>query len=279
VTRSIVCIVTSVPVFCFDTRADPDLIARRDWSWRCSMDGSGARPLSGSDETARVLEPHPGYPLVIAEAGADTPRVVALVDGLIERADFVSLAVLLDSTDRDRLESHLRRRGFEHHDDEVRVDLDLTSWEQTGRSPEAAVQWENHPQAGDSAFLRVARACTGVERLREEEGLEALKGDGFDPRLWEVMVCGGESAGMHLSGIDTARVGTIAFLCVTDGFRGRRLGRHLHARALILLRTHGAIRYRGGTSARNEAMRAIFRANGCPEVARKCVFVRPGGRT
>jgi ribosomal protein S18 acetylase RimI-like enzyme len=102
---------------------------------------------------------------------------------------------------------------------------------------------------------------------REFAILSKLAGAGLDPSMWRIAYLKGKLAGMILA--QKRRQpwkGTLFFFGVAPEFRGRGLGKVLHAKGLELLAESGCRSYVGGTDARNAAMLATFRANGCKSI-------------
>lgn len=93
-------------------------------------------------------------------------------------------------------------------------------------------------------------------------------GDTFDPASWAVATLDGEPAGLVMPQLKPRHPGRggIAFVGLLPPFRGRGLGRPLHALGLALLEARGARRYLGHTDVENRAVARIFTANGCRPV-------------
>ncbi len=89
----------------------------------------------------------------------------------------------------------------------------------------------------------------------------------FDPEAWKLALLDGHVAGMVLPQLyfDAPEQGSIFNIGLVPEYRGRGLGRLLHARGLHDLKHLGATRYVGSTDILNVPMRRIFAANGCTE--------------
>ncbi|TNE88496.1 MAG: hypothetical protein EP330_14075 [Deltaproteobacteria bacterium] len=65
---------------------------------------------------------------------------------------------------------------------------------------------------------------------------------------------------------------TLTFMGLVPEARGQGLGGAVQRHGMAMLRSQGGTHYHGGTSMRNQAMRACFAANGVPELVRYRVF-------
>ncbi|GAA1371529.1 GNAT family N-acetyltransferase [Luteococcus sanguinis] len=103
---------------------------------------------------------------------------------------------------------------------------------------------------------------TAAEDFRE---LVEAAGDRFEPGGWLVVSDAEGEIGVVLPQVfpDDPTAGTLFYLAVVPGRRGRGLGRQLHRLGLSELRRRGANTYLGSTGASNAPMTAIFAANGC----------------
>jgi GNAT superfamily N-acetyltransferase len=107
--------------------------------------------------------------------------------------------------------------------------------------------------------------------------LVEMAGEKFDPASWFAAIVEGETVGVVLPQVlpDDETEGTLFYVAVFPRFRGRGLGRALHAAGLAMLRERGVSEYFGSTDTRNEPMLRIFAANGCERAATQLFFKPP----
>ncbi len=118
------------------------------------------------------------------------------------------------------------------------------------------------------------------DAIAELRDLVAYAGDAFDPKGWYVVRDGEETVGVVLPQVfgDAPEEGSLFYVGVAPPFRGRGLGRLLHAFGLQALGRRGAKGYVGSSDVRNAPMLHIFEQNGCRELARQ-LFYLPRVRT
>lgn len=127
--------------------------------------------------------------------------------------------------------------------------------------------------AGEAAMisaLGAAMAGSPARDLRttmpEEEfhEMRLLEGDTHDPEAWSLALLDGEIAGVILANrFPLDDEGTFTFIGVTERFRGRGLGKVLHARGLEVLQAMRLRRYLCSTDVRNTPMMRLYAAHGC----------------
>jgi GNAT superfamily N-acetyltransferase len=117
----------------------------------------------------------------------------------------------------------------------------------------------------------------GAERDVEREWSELVEyaGERFDPGAWFVVDDDSGPVGVLLPQALTSEVGTLCYLGVEPGRRGRGLGAALHALGLRLLAQRGLRRYVGSTDDRNLRMLRTFTRNGCTVTERDVFLARP----
>lgn len=126
---------------------------------------------------------------------------------------------------------------------------------------------------GDAAMIQAlgeAMAGSPARDLRtgdpagEFHEMRALEGDTHDPAAWTLALLDGEVAGVILANrFPVNDEGTFTFIGVTQRFRGRGLGRVLHARGLEVLQRMGLRRYLCSTDVRNTPMLRLYARHGC----------------
>lgn len=124
-----------------------------------------------------------------------------------------------------------------------------------------------------AAMLRASEGDS-FDQSTPESALDDLRelieaaGPAFVPERWVVVSDDDSEIGVVLPQTfpDHPEVGTIFYLGVVPERRGQGAGRRLHRYGMGRLRAVKAERYVDSTDPRNEAMRAVFRANGCHEV-------------
>lgn len=146
--------------------------------------------------------------------------------------------------------------------------------------------WRTLAEAGEGEFRARLLAASEGDPFEEDvrdpdaEWKELLEhaGDAFDPVLWRIALLDGAAAGVVLPTVFPEvdpLPGTCSYLGLLPPFRGRGLGRALHAEGLRLLAGAGARVYKGSTDERNLPMARVFAGNGC-EVVGVQLLLRPG---
>ena len=111
---------------------------------------------------------------------------------------------------------------------------------------------------------------------RDFRDLIAYAGEKFDPTWWRAAFLDGRPIGVVLAqavaGSD--REGSLFYVGVVADYRGRGLGRTLHAGGLEFLARGGIVRYVGSTDSRNIPMLTIFAVNGCRQTGTQ-LFYKP----
>lgn len=169
------------------------------------------------------------------------------------------------------INSALRRSGFEVRRRKVFVERSIAGYE----SPyEDAFTYRSLDVVGRERFVRImAEASEGdpfedsAERDvdREFQELVEYAGKRFDATWWMTAKLGRDTVGVVLPQVFPKRddEGTLFYVGVRPGFRGRGYGKVLHAAGLEFLSRHGVAKYVGSTDERNAPMLSVFRANGC----------------
>lgn len=145
-------------------------------------------------------------------------------------------------------------------------------------------EYRSLEQVGEDAFIRVLAelepAPAGRDPLEwageEFRDLRESAGTAFQPAAWLLAFHQGAVAGLLLPQLfpDEPEEGTLYWIGLLPAWRGRGLGRTLHAHGLRELARQGALRYLGSTALENEAMRRVFAANGCGETGVRLMLAR-----
>jgi ribosomal protein S18 acetylase RimI-like enzyme len=85
----------------------------------------------------------------------------------------------------------------------------------------------------------------------------------IDLGAWLAVSSGGVPIGVVMPQLLPDGTGTMAFVGVLRGARGRGMGARLHRLGLAALQERGVTRYRDMTDVTNHPMRRVFRENGC----------------
>ncbi len=129
-------------------------------------------------------------------------------------------------------------------------------------------------ELGEEAFLEIMTEAARGDPFENVEGGDPAEdfkdlvrhaGKKFDDTWWNVAYIDERPVGVVLPQefADSEGEGTLFYVGVVPEFRGRHLGRILHARGLAFLRSRGVLRYAGSTDTRNLPMMRIFEVNGC----------------
>jgi ribosomal protein S18 acetylase RimI-like enzyme len=239
-----------------------------------SADGDRWTVVAGDARVELVVAPTRVVWAVKRDVPDGPPGDEALlaIAGELCRRMYVANARLLtwDSEKAARWNRALLGAGFEEHRRKAFVTRDLTA----DLPPAREFGWRTLAEVGEGEFFaRLVEASDGDpfdddERDTDQEWRDLLThaGDGLDPTLWRIALVDGEVAGVVLPTTwpDGKGDGTISNIGLLPSYRGRGLGRGLHAAGLHLLANAGATRYRGSTDVRNAPMMRIFEQNECP---------------
>jgi ribosomal protein S18 acetylase RimI-like enzyme len=166
----------------------------------------------------------------------------------------------------------LEEEGFQVRERKLYVERELDGFQSEGADP---FTYLSLAEAGESAFVNI---LAGLEPAEPGTASQALARTGFQELLdlagsaldrtgWFLVLRHGEPVGLVLPQLfpDSPAEGTLYWIGLLPGWRGRGWGRVLHARGLELLLGRGARRYIGSTPLDNLPMRRIFQLNGCRE--------------
>jgi RimJ/RimL family protein N-acetyltransferase len=187
-----------------------------------------------------------------------------------------------DVPESEAINDALQRSGFEIRKRKIVVERSIAGYASPHDDP---FTYSSLKVVGRENFVRImAEASEGdpfedpTDRDVDREFQEMVDyaGDRFDPTWWRTANLDGETVGVVLPqaypGYDDE--GTLFYVGVRPGFRGRGYGKVLHAAGLEFLSRHGVTKYVGSTDERNVPMIAVFKANGCAHTATQ-VFRRP----
>lgn len=138
-------------------------------------------------------------------------------------------------------------------------------------------------EVGEKTFLEIMTEAAQGDPFENAEGrdpkedfdeLVEYAGSKFDGTWWNVAYLDDQPVGVVLPQefSDSDGEGTLFYVGVVPEFRGRHLGRTLHARGLAFLRSHGVMRYAGSTDTRNLPMVRIFEVNGCEQTGTQLFY-------
>lgn len=141
-------------------------------------------------------------------------------------------------------------------------------------------------QAGQAQFqdimLRASagdpfHTTTAATAQQEFQDLIGSAGPLYRPDFWFIAQQDGVEVGLILPQQypDEPGTGTLFYIGVLPAFRGRHLGRALHALGLQLLARRGATLYVGSTDLQNHSMLRIFQANGCFSTHQQLFYEQP----
>ena len=136
-------------------------------------------------------------------------------------------------------------------------------------------------EVGEERFIAwLGEAASGDSDVDPDPAAEFrshldMAGAAFDPALWQSVWQAQALLGLVLPQPypDVPGSGTLLYLGLLPAWRGRGLGRGLHALGLKLLAAAGCSRYLGSTDSGNLPMQRIFAANGCQLLGRR-LFLR-----
>ncbi len=239
-----------------------------------TRDERGFTMKSGGVE-ARVWLIRDGSCAYLARATDDEGAASVASLATLARALYGELAtceelVSWDQPERTRFNDALRAAGFRDHRRKLFVMRDLTD----DLPPGGSFTWRTLAEVGEEAFVELMTRSSDDDPFPDDDfdpqeewrELVAHAGEAFDPDRWRVAIVDGEPAGVVLPTPypDAPTEGTLSYIGILPAFRGRGLGRDLHASGLRLLADAGCTVYKGSTDQRNEPMARVFARNGCP---------------
>ncbi len=187
-----------------------------------------------------------------------------------------------DRDDARATNAALETAGFVVGREKVFVQKDISGY----ASPyEDRCVYRTLAEVGEERFIEIMTEAargdpfedvTKRDPRRDFRELIAYAGEKFDPTWWRAAFLDGRPVGVVLpqafAGSD--REGSLFYVGVVADYRGRGLGRTLHAGGLEFLARGGIVRYVGSTDSRNLPMLTIFAANGCRQTGTQ-LFYKP----
>jgi RimJ/RimL family protein N-acetyltransferase len=180
----------------------------------------------------------------------------------------------------------LEQAGFQKHRRKIYVNKTLDGYTSPYDDP---FTYRTLREIGRDEFLAVLTAASEGDMFEEEhydperefDELIERAGLGFTPDHWQLAFLDGVPAGVILPQIyhDAPHKGTLFYIGLLPLFRGRGLGKILHAAGLEYLAGLPVSTYIGSTDIRNTPMTAVFQRNGCTIKEDVQVFYKADGRT
>lgn len=188
-----------------------------------------------------------------------------------------------DKPESRRINDSLRLAGFEVNRTKVFVEKDLTGYESPHEDP---FSYESLPDLGEPRFLDILSESAigdpfedvGSRNPKSDfDDLVSYAGPKFDASWWQAAFLGRDAIGVILpqAFAESDGQGSLFYVGVRPEFRGRGFGKILHARGLAFLAGKNIRRYIGSADARNEPMKAVFRANGCRQTGTQLFYAAP----
>jgi GNAT superfamily N-acetyltransferase len=178
----------------------------------------------------------------------------------------------------------LEDAGFEAGAEQLHHGRDLRSCARLSGEPLRFVAYREHERRFVTGLLEQARHGGAFEPhppradvLLEEMLFAVSSATGLpDTSLWCTAWLGGDPVGVAFphAGTPGPGAGTLLYVGLLPAYRGRGLGRCLHAAMLAALRRAGATAYEDATAAANTAMRRVFEVNGCSLLDASVPYVR-----
>ncbi|MBN1879876.1 GNAT family N-acetyltransferase [bacterium] len=232
------------------------------------LTGSGTDEMTG---TANVKSTS------LKNDAGTSPVTMALIAEAVSRNSGRKIeAVNWIRPEDDEFDKHLRQSGFRIECEKAFVERSLEDFEYSRIGKPDQFTYKTFAQAGRSAFVEILAAVLEQNINRDmtvdDPGTEldeciAHAASAFNPETWKLALLDGRLAGFVLPQLfhDDPEEGSIFNIGLLPEFRGKGLGRPLHARGLEDLKHMGATRYVGSTDILNVPMRRIFVTNGCHE--------------
>lgn len=239
--------------------------------------------------TLRLHRPHPGLCLA---TGMELPETeFSREAGQALLAEFLRLGhgIQLEALCWDRPQDLafiqcLLRAGFHLKEEKLYVER-LLGQNSSLLSADDPFTYEPLERLGPEAFIQVlseleeapAGQCALEHARVGFAELEAMAGDALDGQAWQLAILEGQAAGLLLPQPfpHKPEEGTLFYMGLRPGFRGRGLGHFIHLRGLARLAAMGVTRYLGSTPATNRSMCRIFQRNGCQEMGLRRSYSAP----
>lgn len=204
----------------------------------------------------------------------------ALVASLEASFNSERVRVIVTDRDRDRRKrAALETAGFSIALSKSLFSRDLAGYRTPYDDPMHYRTLDDVPRELFDEVLDTAHIGDPLEEstAHERSALEAyisLAGDAFESRRWRIAELEGRPVGVILPQIfpDLRTVGTLFHIGILPEFRGRGLGRILHAKGLELL-SDEVDSYVGSTHVLNTPMIRIFERNGCERTTTQHMYV------
>jgi RimJ/RimL family protein N-acetyltransferase len=194
----------------------------------------------------------------------------ALVGSLNESFNTERVRIIVSDRERDRRKrTALEGAGFSIALSKSLFRRDLADYRTPYTDPMRYPTLEEVPRERFETVLEAAHIGDPLEEsaVDERSALEAyisLAGPAFEARRWRLAELDGVAVGVVLPQIypDMPTLGTLFHIGILPEFRGRGLGRILHAKGLELLADEVGT-YVGSTHVANAPMIRVFERNGC----------------
>jgi RimJ/RimL family protein N-acetyltransferase len=224
--------------------------------------------------------PNPAVCIVREIHAIDGPDARGIEDALCAylRPSFARERVTVVTWDIPKSEAindALERSGFEVSKRKFVVERSIAGYTSPYDDP---FTYRSLEAVGRESFVRIMAEASEGDPFedssdrdvdREFQEMVDYAANRFDPTWWTIASLGEEVVGVILpqAYAECADEGTLFYVGVRPGFRGRGYGRILHAAGLEFLSRHGVTKYVGSTDTRNAPMISVFRANGCAQTA------------
>lgn len=183
-----------------------------------------------------------------------------------------------DKPEQEIINNHLEKSGFKVSKKKVFVEKELKDYVIPYKNQ---LCFKSLSEVGEKYFIEMmSQAAIGdpfEENTDPEKGFQELvdyAGEKFNADWWKIVYLNDSAVGVVLPqtfayGEDE---GTLFYLGVIPEYRGKGLGKIIHAFGLEFLSKNGVLKYKGSTDIENKSMIEIFNKNGCIQTGTQIIY-------
>lgn len=184
-----------------------------------------------------------------------------------------------DKNEKEVINSYLEKSGFKIHKKKVFVEKNLENYFMPYDNP---FTFKTLKELGEEFFIEMmVKASIGdpfenMESNPEKEFKELVDyaGEKFNPDWWQIAYLNNIPVGVMLPQLFDYgnEEGTLFYMGIIPEYRGKGLGKILHAIGLEFLSKKKVLKYKGSTDIENKPMINIFMINNCIQKDSQLIF-------